>query len=503
MSKPTLRVLAVLLTVAIVVVLFAGLDGLPRDVRAQVDTERQSLYAAQKQLSAAQTEVNEQLAKESALFGSIPSSQQYAGRFAQAGDTLKQAARKQDELDRLQKKNSRSDRHQVESILRDERQLRESAVAAAGAVQKDAAHWIDLKQHLPQAAQDMERDYRAIQAYDLSSVTATVQQAGSAWPEKRGDLEARLAAARAIVANADQAWQSTTDARRLAAAGDAAHMNVGAFVQAADTLHTGATQLPQKGEELKALSAQLYDSWDKILVDLDKHGPREQIRTVRTHYAGPTTGGGQTTSDEQWVNVSQGQFDGNRNNLGMAIEHKPAGKYDVEAERVAQPVGFAYMAPPGQSNQYGYWENRGGQSFWVFYGQYALMRDLLFNHSYRPYARYEYYDFRTYRDRGETYYGRDESGGAKFGTQGSTTQKTYAGSSYAKSGGFKDSQYASKPGGYKDSKYASPSVRDPNADHSGQKFGKNTVTRPAPSRPAPSYHPPARSPGRSFGRPRR
>ena len=42
----------------------------------------------------------------------------------------------------------------------------------------------------------------------------------------------------------------------------------------------------------------------------------------------------------------------------MAIEHKPAGKYDTESERVAQPAGFAYMAPPGQSNQYGHWDHQ-------------------------------------------------------------------------------------------------------------------------------------------------
>ena len=47
-------------------------------------------------------------------------------------------------------------------------------------------------------------------------------------------------------------------------------------------------------------------------------------------------------------------------NLGMAVEHKPAGKYDTESERVAQPAGFAYMAPPGQSNQYGYWDHAAG-----------------------------------------------------------------------------------------------------------------------------------------------
>jgi len=509
MSKPTLRLLAVLLTVAIVVVIFAGLDGLPREVRAQIGAERTALAAAQKQLSAAQDEVSRDLNTEPALFQAIPSSQQYTGRLTRAADVLRSAALKQEELDRLAKKNSRNDRKQVESILADERRLRAAALADAAAVEKDAAHWVDLKQHLPQDAQQMERDYRAIHAYDLAGLTSAIQKAETDWPEKRTDLETRLAAARAIVTNGDQLWQSTAEARRLAAASDLAHLDIGSFVTAADSLKTGAAELPQKGEELKSLSAQLYDSYDKVLIDMESRGPREKIRTVRTHVTGAGASGGVTTSDEKWVDVSTGQFAANRNNLGMAIEHKPAGKYDIEAERVAQPAGFAYMAPPGQSNQYGHWEDRGGQSFWVFYGQYALMRDLLFNHSYRPYDRYEYNDYRTYQQRGQTYYGRDEGSQApKYGTQGTATQQTYAGSSYAKSGGFKDSQYASKPGGYKDSKYASPAMKDPDADHSGRTFGKGSSRppepghgmRPAPSRPAPTFRPPTRSPGRSFGR---
>ena len=133
-----------------------------------------------------------------------------------------------------------------------------------------------------------------------------------------------------------------------------------------------------------------------------------------------------------------------RNDLGMAIEHKPAGKFDSEAERVAQPAGFAYMAPPGQgSNQYGYWDHRDGRDFWVFYGQYALMRDLLFNHSYRPIDRYDWEGYRDSWRSGRTYYGRDEAAGApRYGSQGTVTQDRYAGSNYAKSGGFRDSQYA-------------------------------------------------------------
>ena len=57
MSRSTLRFLAVVLTVLIVVVLFAGLDALPRGVRAQIDGDRAALASAQTQLRSAQDEV--------------------------------------------------------------------------------------------------------------------------------------------------------------------------------------------------------------------------------------------------------------------------------------------------------------------------------------------------------------------------------------------------------------------------------------------------------------
>jgi hypothetical protein len=180
----------------------------------------------------------------------------------------------------------------------------------------------------------------------------------------------------------------------------------------------------------------------------------------------------------------------------MTIAHKAAGKYDSEADNVAQPAGFAYVAPAGQSNQYGYWNNSGGQSFWVFYGQYALMRDLLFNHSYTPLGRSEWNDYYSYQSRGQTYYGHDETinSAPKYGTQGSTTQDRYSGSTYAKSGGFKNSPFASKSGSYRNGPFSSPNASNPNANHAPQHFGNGAA--PPPS--APHYRPSAPSPRPSF-----
>jgi len=518
MSRSTLRFLAVVLTILIVVVLFAGLDALPRGVRAQIDGDRAALASAQPQLRAAQDEVARNGQAEPDLFRAISATGHWTEHFSEAAGFLQYAARDMDELSRIEKQNRRQDRQQAEQLLSHERDLRAKALAEASGVQKEAAQWVDWKRQLPQTLQGMERDHQAIHAFDLAPVAATVQKAETDWPEKKADLDSRLATLRGAASQSDGLWQSTDAARRQVAAGNYAGVDFAVLLAAADSLKTSAASLPQKAGELQSLSGQLYDSWDKLLVDMEVRGignAREydqQIRTVRTHLTDVTAKTGATTSEDKWVGVPRTTYEAMRNDLGMAIEHKPAGRYDSESEHVAQPAGFAYMAPPTQaSNQYGYWEHRDGRNFWVFYGQYALMRDLLFNHGYQPVERGEWEGYRTYQSRGQTYYGQEPGASApKYGSQGTATQNRYSGSTYAQGGGFRDSQYASKPGSYRDSKYASPGARDPNADHSPRRFGSSSrpeephaAPTPRPSfRPAPrpAFRPPMRSPGRSFGR---
>jgi hypothetical protein len=493
--------LAALLVAAIVVVLFAGLDSLPRELKAQIATERTAYNAAQKQLENSKAEIERERSQDPTLFAVIPSARSYNDRLDRGQSMLASAGRDLDDLARLEKRNRRTDRDQANNLLKHEKQVRESAGTEIEAVRKDAAQWVERKQHLPQEAAEMERDYKAVQAADLAGLTAAVQKAQADWPEKKSDLDSRLAFVRATATRADHAWQSSADARKAAAANDATKVDYAVLFGAADTLHTAATDLPTQIDGLKTLSGQLYDSWDKLLVDMrSRDGKREQqIRTVRTHMTDASSKDGTTTSDEKWVEVSPAQYQAMERNLGMAVEHKSAGKYDIEAERVAQPAGFAYMAPPGQSNRYGYWDNSGGHNFWVWYGQYALMRDLLFNRSYRPVDPYDYYNYRTYQERRQTYYGETPGGGMRYGTGGATTQERYSGSTFAKSGGFRDSKYASRPGGYSDSRYASPG-----GDRTGKSFGRQP-SAPPPTRsyrPLPSSRPsmPRSSPGRSFGR---
>src|SRR5262249_28359367 len=183
---------------------FARLDNLPREVHAQIDAQRTALTAARNQLAAAKNEVAQNLANDPALFRALPSAALYNDRLSRSADVLAGASRDTDQLVKLEKANRRQDTEEAKRLLTHERQNREAAIADAEAVRKDAAHWVELKKHLPEEVREMERDYNTLHAYDLAPLTAAVQKAQTDWPEKKADLQVRLDNVREIANRAEQ-----------------------------------------------------------------------------------------------------------------------------------------------------------------------------------------------------------------------------------------------------------------------------------------------------------
>jgi hypothetical protein len=487
------------LSFVIVVVLFAGFDNLPRKVRADITTEQQQLPQTAKQFQSAKGEVAGDLSSDPDLFRAHSMDTAFPERFRIAAGELEGAQRDAAALERLLKANRRQDREQAEKLLKEERALRTAALNEASSIQAEAQHWVDLKRNLPTELQQMESDHQALEHADFGPITAVVERAEADWPEKKNDLEVRLAALRAIPADAGKVWTSSDAMRRQAEANNLAGLDYAALLTAAETLHSDAAAFPARTEEIKALTGQLYTSWDKILVDLRDRksgGVRdyeEDIRTVKTKFPDAAGKDGVTSQEEAWVEIPRATYQVAENNIGMSIAHKPVGKYDTEVDEVAEPAGFAYMAPVGERNQYGYWDHSSGGNFWVFYGQYALMRDLLWGHSYRPIPSYEWESYRTARSSGQTYYGRDEAAGApKYGTHGTFTQQSYSSSRYVRSaGGYGNSKYAT--GGFKSGQSSA-----------GHTFGSGSKPPSSGFKPrsAPSFRPSFRPPsgGRSFGR---
>lgn len=110
--------------------------------------------------------------------------------------------------------------------------------------------------------------------------------------------------------------------------------------------------------------------------------------------------------DKPWQNVSDETFNKYKDDLGMTIVSKKNGVLD----KVSSPAGYDnYVGNP----RYGTWRtNSSGGSFWVFYGQYRFLSDILMGpRYYYPYSSWNTYH-RDYRGR-RAYYGTNNSYGTK------------------------------------------------------------------------------------------
>ena len=115
-----------------------------------------------------------------------------------------------------------------------------------------------------------------------------------------------------------------------------------------------------------------------------------------------------------WMEVGEKTFYRYENYVGMVVASKSLDGRRTGTNQ-AHPPGYQYVG----NSQYGFW---GGGGFWQFYGQYALMRDLM-GGGWRV-GRGDWEDYRRNRERGRPHYGPVQGGRPTFGSRGSQTQKT-------------------------------------------------------------------------------
>ncbi|NQZ75801.1 MAG: hypothetical protein HRT61_06765 [Ekhidna sp.] len=140
-----------------------------------------------------------------------------------------------------------------------------------------------------------------------------------------------------------------------------------------------------------------------ILHDIDVQG---NFSSTYYHQYEIIKGSSPETFDSEitdWNEVSEQEFNRYINDMGMEI-----------AARDSTGQLTKKVAPPGYNNyvgnpKYGRWENRGGSSFWAFYGQYAFLSSMFRMATY-PVRRDYYSDWRgsgrqTYYGPGGSYYG--------------------------------------------------------------------------------------------------
>jgi len=504
-------------------VLLTGCAGLPRALRNEVASEKDHLRQTEQQLSRAQATVKDDLAHSPDLFAGTKVSTAWPARLQAAQGSLTRAKDDLAQLDKMDHGNPRPEEvRRAEGLLADERALQQSAIRESESVASDAQSWLDFERNVPHYVASMQKTYDDIHAADFTRVSQSVQKAGQDWPAKKAVLDNRLAVLKQSSVDADTRWNATAMARQDGAAGRAKGAEVATLIEANDALVHDRDQLTHGADQLEADSTELYDSWDKILADLEvRHRGNdtvysEKLTTVKTHYTDAGTKRGETTTDTRWTDITAPQYHSVENDLGMTIAHKNAGMFDSEAQTQPQPPGFAYMATPEQGrNQYGYWDHSGGRSVWTWLPEYLIMRDLLWGHSYRPIYINEFNGYQTALRSGRTYYGRETPAAPpKYGSHGSFTTERYSNSRYVQSGGFSGSAYSSSRNAtapqstprFGDSGRNEPRFGSPSEGRSagkrfgnsggGQRFGSGSSGKgfgsPRPSAP--------RMPGKAFGR---
>lgn len=469
--------------------LLTGCAGLPRSVRQEIASESDRLEQARKQLRRTSDTIKDDLSKTPDLFKGTRVETEWPARLSVAKSKLDRADETRRELEKL-RSGDRQSVLKAEGLLSDQRRLRQATLDEAVAVESEASRWLDFQRNIPHYLAKMQQERDQISKLDIAPLTLVVEKAEHDWPAKKSDLDSRLNTLRSAPERAERQWQASSTARQEAAAGKATGAQIATLIEADNALADASTGVSHNADDLRALSGQLYDSWDKILEDLevtnDGGGPgntalyREKLKVVRTHFTDVAANKTETSSEVKWVDVSPMAYRAVERDLGMAIAHKDAGLYDSEARVVAQPAGFAYVAPPGSMqdpgrNQYGYWTHNSGGSFWTFLPQYLIMRELLWGRgAYQPIFANEYNSYYNAQRSGRSYYGQETPQAApKYGSHGTFTQQRYGNSRYAQSGGYKSSSFSSQPGGGSSAPAAAAAPRSSGNDSSvGRRFGR-------------------------------
>jgi hypothetical protein len=174
------------------------------------------------------------------------------------------------------------------------------------------------------------------------------------------------------------------------------------------------------------------EAFSILLYDMDEQGAI--FKDYLHRYRVITTNDGEV--DEQttdWIEVKEDFFRKHIDHMGMEIAAKSA---DGEITKTASPPGYSSYVG---NSQYGHWVNRGGSSFWEFYGQYAFLSSM-FNMMAFPVTRSYYNDYRRDYYGRRPYYGPTTSNRRMYGTGSAYNDKVKKNSRWnsRRSGSFKD-----------------------------------------------------------------
>lgn len=451
---------AVLLFLVLLVAVFGG--GLDDTLRARASAELKNYKQAGRQFSSLRANIEQILSEEPKLFSAQSLDAVWKDRLNQAASELSKTETTATQLQMLLEENDSEKSNAVGAASSKLTAARIAALSEATEIHNAAKRLVTFKREVKQNVAQMAKEVAAIQQVDLQPVQAKVEQAVADWPDKKSDLEKRLASLVNAREEATELWEATSATRRQVEedTSQLTDQNVVQLAQAATRLGEIRKLLGSGPTQVAALIDQLYWSWDKTLVDMEiREGLdvtfRQKFETVRIRAQLEETPEepAERKKSEAWETVNKAEFEQLKDKLGMVVAHKDAGKYDHEATDLVQPPGYAYMCPPDQHrNRYGYWHTAHGRSMWRYHNHYGFMPGLWGMGRHRVTGGM-YNGYSSSLRSGSTFFGSGPSGMPLYGSDGTTTRQHYASSRYVQTNGFKNTRYVQSGGKYRGSRY--------------------------------------------------
>ena len=462
MNRTVIRYLIVCVAVLLVGVLIVGrfAGQLNSGTRARATAVLSSFEDGKATLSQMRSQVDAMVKDHPDLFKPRELDVAWKNQFDQIEQQMAAVGPKSEQLRELLAANNAEDEAKVTELIRTLDLARSSAFSQVRSIKDSAEQMVQFKQEIDDRLPAMERDAKSIQEFDVARVQTIVDKAAVDWPEKKNDLTSRVKSLEDLKSSGLDLWESTAEARSRVANKQYEADDLSTLIEAANRLKSVRETLQNAPTALASLVDQLYWSWDKVLVDLEIVEGSTVVfhETLQTTKVRANVAEGQQAETVELPAVTntipKQRYEEMKSKLGMVVEHKPAGKYDSEANELTQPPGYAYVASPSQErNQYGYWNRSGGSSFWAFYGQYSFLRDMMGGPRYGSITPTMYDDYRTHRQAGQAYYGRTPQGTPLYGSNGTVTRTKYGRSKYVRSNGYQGTRYVQSGGSYRGSAF--------------------------------------------------
>ena len=460
MDRKTLLLLAGAATGLIIILLVSFSGGLSEQTLAKLKAEQSNYDQDVKTFNGLKSAIQSYVDQDKQLF--VKRAPVWTQMLADLETNIPAGKTSLEEAAKLAKLNDDKKRLEIEQKIGQARVIRIELTARAYEIRNEAKKLLDLKKNFGKYVASAKYGYEAVKhSVDEQTLKSRVDRASTDWPKKASDLKARWGKLGSI------REESKSLNSQVQVEAERTEKDYAAVLVATTKIGTNRNAYIAIKTDLKSKIDQLYRSWEKILADMEiRDGPDVQFyhkyKTITITVTDPEKRQSDVQPTEEVIKVPKVVYELHKNNLGMAIEAKPAGKYDEEANRTTpQPAGYSNIAPPGQSNQYGHWRtDHSGNSFWAFYGQYSFMRSMFWGPSYSPIYVNHYRDYRTSYNSGRSYYGRSSTTGrSRYGTSGTATASKYRSSKYVKSGGYKNSNYVKSGGSYRGSRHATPRSR--------------------------------------------